>query len=78
MEKKELSFEDAVRRLEKIAAELEKEGVALDDSLKLYAEGVELVRYCNTLLEDAKRKITILAVNKEGELEEKEFSSSAE
>ncbi len=78
MDKKELSFEDAVRRLEKIAAELECENIALDQSLKLYEEGVGLIRYCNTMLEEAERKIKILTVNADGELEEKELSASAD
>ncbi len=76
MNKKELSFEDAVRRLEAIAAELDGENIALDDSLKLYEEGVGLIRYCNTMLEKAERKIKILAVNGDGELEEKQFDST--
>ena len=78
MDKKELSFEDAVRRLEAIASALEKENLALDDSLKLYEEGVGLIRYCNALLEESQRRINILSVNRDGELEEKAFSSSAE
>lgn len=77
MDKKELSFEDAVRRLEKIAAELEGENVALDNSLRLYEEGVKLIRYCNTMLEEAQRKIKILSVNGEGEIEEKDFAETA-
>ena len=35
MNKEELSFENAVKRLEKIASELEKEGYSLDESLAL-------------------------------------------
>lgn len=68
-----LSFEEAVKRLEAVAASLEREGVSLDESLKLYEEGVKLVRYCNSLLEGAQRKITMLSVSDGGELEEKDF-----
>ena len=77
MNKNDISFEDAVRRLEKIAAELEGANIALDDSLRLYEEGVKLIRYCNIMLEEAQRKIKRLSVNGEGELEEKDFSVTA-
>ncbi len=73
MKIEELSFEEAVKRLEAVAASLEREGVSLDESLKLYEEGVKLVRYCNSLLEGAQRKITMLSVSDGGELEEKDF-----
>ena len=76
MKKNELSFEDAVRRLEKIAAELEKENAVLDESLALYEEGVKLIRYCNSMLEDAERKIKILTVNADGEPQESDFGAA--
>ena len=73
MKIEELSFEAAVRRLETISAELEKEKIELDESLKLYEEGVKLIRYCNKLLDEAERKVKLLAVNSDGEIEEKDF-----
>lgn len=73
MKIEELSFEAAVRRLEMISAELEKEKIELDESLKLYEEGVKLIRYCNKLLDEAERKVKLLAVNSDGEIEEKDF-----
>ena len=83
MKKNELSFEEAIRELERISSELEQEKTGLDESLGLYEEGVKLVRYCNKMLEDAERKIKILSVNADGEIEEKDFigavdTSSAE
>lgn len=76
MKKNELSFEAAVRRLEAIAAELEKDNAALDTSLALYEEGVKLIRYCNSMLEDAERKIKILTVNADGEPQESDFGEA--
>ena len=73
MKNTEMSFEEAVKRLEEIASKLEFEGVDLDTSLKLYEEGVSLVRYCNKMLDKAERKINLLSVSADGELEEKEF-----
>ncbi|MBE6596176.1 MAG: exodeoxyribonuclease VII small subunit [Ruminococcaceae bacterium] len=71
---KDLSFEEAIRRLEAIAAELEVENTTLEASLKLYEEGIALVRYCNASLEAAERKVKILSVNPDGELCESDFS----
>lgn len=73
-----MSFEEAVRKLEEIAARLEGENVDLDSSLKLYEEGISLVRYCNAMLDKAERKIKMLSVSGDGELEEREFPISAE
>jgi exodeoxyribonuclease VII small subunit len=78
MNKEELSFENAVRRLEKISSDLEKEGYSLDQSLALYEEGIKLVRYCNALLDEAERKITVLTATPDGEIVEKDFLQSAE
>ena len=78
MKIEELSFEEAVKKLEAVAASLEREGVSLDESLHLYEEGVKLVRYCNSLLEGAERKIKMLSVSAQGELVEKDFSEVSE
>lgn len=76
-EKKEnISFEDAMKRLDKICEELSKEGVALDDALSLYEEGVKLVRACNKKLDETERRIKMLQVSADGELKEEDFVSS--
>ena len=76
MSKKEMSFEEAIRELEKIALSLENEKIELDASLKLYEEGIKLVRYCNKLIDSAERKIKVLSLSPEGELEEEELDGS--
>ena len=68
-EKKKLSLEEAMARLEKIVAEMESDKLALDKSLKLYEEGIGLVSQCSEQLEAAKRKIQILTSGKGGEIE---------
>ncbi len=62
---KELSFEQALKRLEKIAEELEGDDVSLDVSLKHYEEGMKLIGICNKRLQEAKKKVEVL-VKKEG------------
>ena len=74
--KENISFEDAMKRLDTISNELSREGVALEDALALYEEGVKLVRMCNNKLEDTERKIKILKLSAEGEIKEEDFTVS--
>jgi exodeoxyribonuclease VII small subunit len=66
-EKKE-SFEQALARLEEIAAKLEQGEMPLEDALKEYEEGVKAYRHCSALLKEVQRKIEILTRDEEGEL----------
>ena len=68
-EKKKLSLEEAMARLEEIVAQLEGEKLPLEKSLKLYEEGVKLATLCAGELESAKRKIQILQQGSNGEIE---------
>ncbi|MCI9642944.1 MAG: exodeoxyribonuclease VII small subunit [Eubacterium sp.] len=60
---KEITYEEAVKRLEEIVTLLEKNEATLDESMKLFEEGTKLAAICNKKLNDAKQKITI--INKE-------------
>ncbi len=66
-------FEESVSRLEEIVRALENGNVTLDESIKLYEEGIALVRNCNGKLDSAEKKIRILTQTADGELSEKEF-----
>ena len=68
-----MSFEEAMKRLDEITDELSREGVSLDRSLALYEEGVKLARVCNEKLEDTERKIKMLQISQSGEVSEKDF-----
>ncbi|MHC1566434.1 MAG: exodeoxyribonuclease VII small subunit [Candidatus Syntropharchaeia archaeon] len=63
----ELSFEEALKRLETIVQKLEKGGFSLDESLKMFEEGITLFKFCNKKLDEAEHKIEKL-VEKEGEI----------
>ncbi|HNQ49991.1 MAG TPA: exodeoxyribonuclease VII small subunit [Candidatus Omnitrophota bacterium] len=65
----EIRFEDALKKLEKIVEELEQGDLSLDEALKKYQEGIELSRACTARLENAKKKIDVLAKNKKGDFE---------
>ena len=60
---KEITYEEAVKRLEEIVTLLEKNEATLDESMNLFEEGTKLAAICNKKLNDAKQKITI--INKE-------------
>ncbi len=70
--KESINFEDAMKQLEAIATELEKGDLNLDDSVSKFEEGMELSKKCNNILEEAKKKITIL-LNDGENIEEKDF-----
>ena len=74
MAKKEnMTFESATARLEEIVKLLERGNSSLDESLKLYEEGVALVRFCNEALESAEKRIKVLSPSLNGEMIEKDF-----
>ena len=56
-ERERPSFEQALRELEHIVQELEKDDVSLERSIELYQKGVELSKECSDLLEKAELKI---------------------
>jgi exodeoxyribonuclease VII small subunit len=55
------SFETALSRLEQIVGALEKGDLSLEDSLKLYEEGIARARFCQERLEEAESKIEVLS-----------------
>lgn len=67
LEKKEMSFEGAMGRLEEIVSALEKGDAPLDESLELFEEGVTLVKLCSARLEDAEQKVKILVGGEESD-----------
>ncbi|HSQ99226.1 MAG TPA: exodeoxyribonuclease VII small subunit [Sphingomicrobium sp.] len=62
----QLSFEDALRRLEEIVRTLEKGEAPLDQSIELYQEGDRLRRHCEARLKDAQARIEQIAFGSDG------------
>lgn len=73
--KEKITFEGATLRLEEIVKLLEDGKISLDESLKLYEEGISLVRFCNEALDNAEIKIKKLSASADGNLEEIDFNS---
>lgn len=57
MNEKNTTFETSMQRLEQIVRTMERGDVALEESLKLFQEGTELVRSCGKLLDAAELQI---------------------
>lgn len=66
MTKKTITFEETMERLEEITRILESGSEGLDQSLKLYEEGVSLIRLCTQKLESAEQSVKVLQMNNEG------------
>ncbi|MBS3945646.1 MAG: exodeoxyribonuclease VII small subunit [Melioribacter sp.] len=56
--KKESSFESSLQRLQEISDILEKGEIGLEDSIKLYEEGINLAKNCYSSLKEAELKVT--------------------
>ena len=69
----EMKLEEAMRRLDEVVKTLDSDRLDLDESLKLYEEGVRLVRACHEKLSDAERRISALRISEDGEMVEEAF-----
>ena len=58
--KEELAFEEAMERLEAVAAQLAGENVPLDEAIRLYEQGVAYYNICKHKLDDASRRIRVI------------------
>ncbi len=57
MNKQNKTFEESMARLEQIVRAMERGDVALEESLKLFQEGTQLVQTCSRLLDEAQLQI---------------------
>jgi len=75
--KKELSFEELIKKLEKITEELENGDLSLDETVNKFEEGIKISKQCSKTLEEAEKRITILL--KEGDnIKEENFIQEEE
>ncbi len=56
-ENKKMTFEQSMQRLEQIVRSMERGDVALEESLKLFREGTDLVSHCGKLLDEAQLQV---------------------
>ena len=74
MNEKNKSFEQNMVRLEQIVRAMERGDVALEESLKLFQEGTELVRSCSKLLDEAQLQVKKIMTAPDGSPVEEEFA----
>lgn len=74
MNEKNKSFEQNMARLEQIVRAMERGDVALEESLKLFQEGTELVHRCNELLDEAQLQVKKIMTAPDGSPVEEEFA----
>jgi exodeoxyribonuclease VII small subunit len=67
------SFEESLKKLESIVERLEKGDLALEDSLKLFEEGVTLSAACKQELEAAEGKVQMLVKQRDGTMKPENF-----
>lgn len=71
------TFEENMQRLEQIVRAMERGDVALEESLKLFREGTELVQACGKLLDDAQLQVKLVMAGPDGKPVEEDFAHDA-
>lgn len=64
-QKKELTVEDIFEELNKTVEKLESRDISLEESFRLYAEGMELLRTCNEKIDTVEKKMLQMGENGE-------------
>ena len=77
MGEKKLTFEAAMQRLEKIVQVMESGDVPLEESLKLFREGTELVEFCSKTLDTAQMEIQKVIMKPDATPDFEEFTDEA-
>ena len=73
MNEQNMTFEQNMQRLEQIVRAMERGDVPLEESLKLFQEGTELVRSCNELLDNAQLQVKMIMTAADGSPREEDF-----
>ncbi len=74
MNQQNKTFEGNMQRLEQIVRAMERGDVPLEESLKLFQEGTELVRSCGKLLDEAELQVKKIMTAPDGSPVEEEFT----
>ena len=67
------SFEDSLKKLEEIVAQMERGDLPLEESVKLFEEGTRLSAECRKQLDEAEGKIEILVKQRDGSMKREPF-----
>ena len=72
------SFEENIQRLEQIVRAMDRGDVALEESLKLFQEGTQLVERCSKLLDEAEMQVKKIVPGSDGKPTEEDFADVPE
>ncbi len=75
MNEKNISFEEAMERLDSAVKALESGSLGLDAAMQTYEEAIQLLRICHGVLENAERRVNVLVEGSGGELSAAPFES---
>ena len=75
---KNMSFEEAITKLEGQVKKLESGSMTLDESISSFEEAVKLIRVCNERLENAERRVRILTESADGSITDLPFDLNDE
>ena len=73
MNQQNKTFEQNMARLEQIVRAMERGDAPLEESLKLFQEGTELIRSCGKLLDDAELQVKLVMAGADGRPQEEDF-----
>ena len=73
MEDKKISYEHALKELEEIVEKLEIDKASLNESVEMFKKGVELYKYCNSLLSKAEGEVKLILNDSNDSLVEMDF-----
>lgn len=73
--KNEETFEESLNKLEKIAQNMERGDLSLDEAMAEFERGIKLSKECTRKIEEAEKKINILIKNENGDFEEQSFEA---
>jgi len=74
LDKIDLSYEEAVNKLEELLIQIEDEDIKLEDTLAKFKEAMDLYKYCNTILTNAEGSVKVI-LEKDNSLLEGDFPS---
>lgn len=74
MNQENKTFEENIQRLDQIVRSLERGDAPLEEALKLFREGTELVERCGKLLDNAQLQVNKIVTDEQGEPVEEAFS----
>ncbi len=72
------TFEDTLKRLEEIVVKMESGGLGLDDSMKLYEEGMKKINQLTSMLAKSREKVMKLVTDENGNVDLEDFNGKEE